>query len=209
MAKRSRAILIAMITIVLCLSLVAAGTYALYTDSVNLTTHLKAGNMDITLVRTNLTTKTLSGDTGYLVEEEYADDVDFSGATDRNVFEITESTLVAPGCSFDAELTLSNRSDVAFVWWLEIKYDDSENLALADQLKVTVTTAGTPSEAALSEGLTIGSETAPTGTLAKGGSAVFNVKVEFIDDNGINNDAQSQQVDFDLIVHAVQATEAA
>lgn len=209
MVKRRRAILIAMITIVLCLSLIAAGTYALYSDSVNLTTHLKSGSMDITLVRTNLKTKTLNNDTGYLVVEEYPGDVDFSAATNRNVFEVTDETLVAPGCSFDAEMTLSNRSDVAFIWWLEIKYDDTDNLALADQLKVTVTAAGTPSEALLSAGLTIGSETMPVGTLAKGGSSVFNVKVEFIDNDAVNNDAQGQQVDFDLIVHAVQATEAA
>ena len=207
MVKRSRAVLIALLTIALCFSLIAAGTYALYTDSVNLTTHLVSGSMDITLKRTNLTTKTLS-DAGYLATNEYPADVDFSNTTDRNVFEVTDETLIAPGCSFDAEMTLSNASDVAFVWWIEIRYDDSENLALADQLKVTVTAAGTPSEALLSAGLTIGSETMPVGTLAKGGSSVFNVKVEFIDNDAVNNDAQGQQVDFDLIVHAVQATEA-
>ena len=207
MVKRSRAVLIALLTIALCFSLIAAGTYALYTDSVNLTTHLVSGSMDITLKRTNLTTKTLS-DAGYLATNEYPADVDFSNTTDRNVFEITNNTLIAPGCSFDAEMTLSNASDVAFIWWIEIRYDDSENLALADQLKVTVTAAGTPSEAFLSAGLTIGSENAPVGTLAKSGSSVFNVKVEFINDNSVNNSAQGQQVDFDLIVHAVQATEA-
>ena len=75
-------------------------------------------------------------------------------------------------------------------------------------MKVTVTAAGTPREVFLSAGLTIGSENAPVGTLAKSGSSVFNLKVEFINDNSVNNSAQGQQVDFDLIVHAVQATEA-
>lgn len=208
MAKKRRAILVAFLTIALCLLIAAVGTYALFTDSVRLTTHLKAGELDITLIRTNLSTKTLDNDTGFLVANENPEDVDFSTPSTRNVFDITTDTLIVPCCSYDAEMKISNNSDVAFSWWIEVLYDDVDDIALADQLKVTVTYGNTANWSYLSSGLLIGSQTNPIGTLAKTGSASFNVKIEFVDDNAINNAAQDQYVNFDIVVHAVQATHA-
>ena len=42
-------------------------------------------------------------------------------------------------------------------------------------------------------------------TLAKGDSESFTVTVEFVDDDKVNNAAQSQALNFDIVVHAVQS----
>ena len=51
MTKRKRSVLLSILTLVLCLSVVAAGTYALFTDDVTFEEHLNAGSLDITLIR--------------------------------------------------------------------------------------------------------------------------------------------------------------
>ena len=209
MTKRS--VLLSVLTIMLSFALIAGGTYALFSDKVSLTNHLQAGTLDITLERTNLVSLSLDQQTGFLVGRENPNDEDFSNAdSSKNVFDFTDKTLIVPGCWYTAEMRISNNSDVAFGYWLEIVFDDKEDLAIADQLKVTVTTVGGKTEAMLSEsnGL-IGSEAAPIGILAKTGSQLFTVRVEFRDlDDEVNNSAKSQAVKFDVIVHAVQATTA-
>lgn len=210
MTKKKRSVLLSVLTLVMCLALVAGGTYALFSDGVTLKNHLKAGTLDITLTRTNLVTKSLHDKTGFLVGTENPKDIDFSNPTDRNVFDITDDTLIVPGCWYSAEMQIANNSDVAFCYWLEIVFDDTANLALADQLNVKVTTAEGVTEAKLSEsaGL-IGSESDPIGILAKTGSQLFAIRVEFLElENSVNNAAKSQALDFDVIVHAVQAIEA-
>ena len=114
MTTKRRSIILSAMTLMLCIALVAGGTYALFTDSVKLTNHLQAGTLDITLVRTNLKTKSLNQTTGFLVETENADDVDFSKANGDNVFDMTEGTLVVPACWYEAEMQITNNSDVAF-----------------------------------------------------------------------------------------------
>ena len=218
MTKKNRSVLMSVMTLVLCLALAASGTYALFSDRVVLTNHLEAGTLDITLTRTNLVTKSLNAETGFLVGTEKSKDIDFSkpadpndpNAENKNVFDITEETLIVPGCMYSAEMQIANNSDVAFGYWLEIVFDDAEHLALADQLNVTVTTAIGTTEANLSESAGfIGAETAPVGILAKTGSELFTISVEFLDLAGrVNNAAKNQSVEFDVIVHAVQITTA-
>ena len=208
MTKQKRSILLSVLMLALSLALVASGTYALFSDQVTLTNHLEAGTLDITLVRTSLTTRSLNNETGFLVGTEKSEDVDFSAPSDKNVFDMTDDTLVVPGCWYSAEMQIANNSDVAFGYWLEIVFDDEEDLALADQIEVTITTVDGTTKAKLSEsaGL-IGAENAPIGILAKTGSQLFTVRVEFSDlDHSVNNTAKSQSVNFDLIVHAVQIT---
>ena len=209
---KKRSVLLSALTLMLCLALVASGTYALFSDQVTLKNHLQAGTLDITLIRTNLTTLSLDNTTGFLVETENAEDVDFSAPTTRNVFDITDETLIVPGCVYNAEMQIQNNSDVAFGYWLEIVFDDTVDLTLAEQLKVTVTTVdGNKSiSGKLSEnaGL-IGEEADPIGILAKTGSALFTVSVEFCDlDHSVNNNAKLTSFEFDIIVHAVQITTA-
>lgn len=218
MTKKKRSVLLAVLTLMLCLALIAGGTYALFTDQVDLKTHLQAGTLDITLMRTNLKTTSLNPDTGFLVETENPKDIDFSkpadpndpNAENKNVFDFVDGMLIVPGCSYTAEMQITNNTDVAFGYWLEIVFADDADLTLAEQLKITVTTAdGTTSgKLSASKGL-IGKESEPIQVLAKTGSALFTVSVEFCDlDHSVNNNAKLTSFEFDLIVHAVQITTA-
>jgi len=209
-SKKKRTVLLASITLLLCVSLFAAGTYALFTDTVTLTNHLQAGTLDITLKRTNLTSKTVNPETGFLVSREFPDDVDFSKANDKNVFEIKSDELIVPGCEWNAEMQISNATDVAFGYWIEIDFLEGSDL-LAKQLKVAVLPQGASeaSESWVFDNSMVGSETAPVSVLAKGASQLFTVKVVFVDDRtaGVdfnNNETMGGKVKFDLIVHAVQ-----
>ena len=208
MTKKRNVVLIALMTIAMCSIMLMVGTYALFTDEVRLTTHLNSGTTEITLERTKLVATTLDNTTGYLTTNVNNDTVDFSAPSNENVFGISGNDLIVPCCSFDATMKISNGSDTAFSWWLAIEYDNSATVALADQLKVTVTIDGVATTSSLSQGLALGSETQPKGTLAKSAAATFNVKVEFIDNTAINNAAQDQNLNFDLVVYAIQATQA-
>ncbi len=210
MATKKRSLLLSVLTLVLCLALFATGTYALFSDEVTLANHLQAGTLDITLVRTSLTSSTLDENTGFLVSKENPEDVDFSGETKRNLFDIVkDKTLIVPGSWYSAEMQITNNSDVAFSYWIEIVFDDKDNLALADQLIVTVTTKDGETSGKLSEIVElISNDKAPLGTLAKTGSALFTVKVAFDNLKEGNNAAKGQSLGFDVVVHAVQETTA-
>ena len=78
-------------------------------------------------------------------------------------------------------------------------------------MKVVVTTydengAKVEEDEYLANSLSVGSETSYVGQLAVNTSAEFKVKIVF-ENLSINNDAQDDEVSFDLIVHAVQVLE--
>ena len=211
MTKRKRSVLLAVMTLVLCLAMLAGGTYALFSDQVTLKNHLQAGTLDITLMRTNLKTRSLNNQTGFLVLTEDPEDVNFSEPQDRSVFDIVKNeTLVVPGCWYEAEMQITNNTDVAFGYWFEIVFDDTVDLTLAEQLKITVTTVDGETSGMLSKSAgQIGKEDAPVGILAKTGSQLFTIKLEFCDlDHSVNNNAKGASFDFDVVVHAVQITTA-
>lgn len=231
---KRRSLVMSVLMMVLSLALVASGTYALFSDQVKMTHHLQAGELDITLVRTNLTTKALDPVTGYM-KSSNKDDVpekDFSNPNGENVFGITDKTLIVPLSSYAATMKITNNSDVAFGYWIEIKLNfEGENaltdqelaaLKLDEQLKVYINDVA--QAVTLDQGLKVGSEGNPIGKLAKAPTfdadnnpshnlkyfETFVVGVFFEDlDDEINNLAQGQSLHFDLIVHAVQLTEEA
>ena len=205
MIKR-RSILLSVMTLMLCLALTASGTYALFTDEVTLKTHLQAGTLDVTLIRTHLTAKALDSATGYLKDFENPDDVDFSNPTGRNVFDIAPGTLIVPCCKYTADMQIINKTDVAYAYWIEIVLDDPSDIVLANQIQVTVMTPDS-AEAKLSKGLTVGSESEPIAIMAKNDSALFTVSVEFLDLPN-NNSAKGRSLNFDLKVYTVQVTTA-
>lgn len=206
--NRKRSLLISGSVILLCISAIVGMTYALFSDTAQVTHILQAGDLDITLVRTNLVTKSLDNTTGFLTDAENDEIVDFSNSTTRNVFDFDGNTRIVPGCEYTAAMQVSNNSDVAFAYWVGIVCADAEDEqknALAEQLKVTVTT-DTENDAFLSEGLVVGSSAQPIGILAKGASGEFTIKVEFLD-LAENNAAKNQDLEFDLVVYAVQVTQ--
>ena len=203
MTKKRRSVLMSAVTFMLCLALVAGGTYALFSDQVTLTTHLQAGTMDITLERINLENSELDPITGFLAVHVDPETVDFSKPNAKNVFDIVDNDLIVPGCSYDATMRITNNTDVAFSYWIEIIDRNNADIVLGDQLAVTVKADNYKETVKVSQGMFIGNEAKPVGVLAKGQSADFNVVLEFLNLNN-NNAAMGQNLNFDIVVHAVQ-----
>ena len=210
--SRTRTLLVSSVVILLAMVVIVGVTWALFTDTQNVTNHLQAGDLSITLTRTELTKTTLNEE-GYLVElPTDTTVVDFSDPIEANVFDIGEGEKIVPGSKFVAKMDIANNSDVAFGYWIEIVCTDKESGAnLAKQLKVTVNT-GSDESAFVNDGLTVKGEDGYVGKLGIGANAAFTVTVEFLDsfveENAIesNDLAKGENLSFDLIVHAVQAT---
>ena len=211
--NRKRSLLVSGSVILLCMTVIVGMTWALFTDYAKVENHLQAGDLNVTLKRIGLTTNSIDTDTGYLKPTSSNEIVDFSEATTRNVFDVTDEARLVPGSSYTATMEISNlkaNSSVAYDYWLEIKLDtgnmtekEIEDLKLDEQLKLTVVSEAGTTEKLLSEGLTVN----PIGTLALTESETFTVTMEFVS-SATNNAAKMQKVSFDLIVHATQRTEA-
>lgn len=218
--KKKRALLISCSVIMICVCIIAGMSYALFTDSVSVKNHLKAGNLDVTLKRTNLEYSVLDSE-GVLGVTTVTEDLDLTESSSNNVFGIDSTDIyIVPGSYFDADLEINNEGNTAFTYSISIKMIGEAN-DLADQLKVTVTRPdGSSTTKMLSE--LAGGMSVETGRMTAGEAAQkFSVRVEFIDDveyNGSlspeasasdrmnNNDAQAKTAVFDLVVTAVQAT---
>lgn len=212
MKNRIKALTLLFVAITICLTLITFGTYALFSDSVTIEHHLQAGSLDAKLERTYLESKVLGAD-GYLESKTDSNLVDFTSSTTLtdNVFGLGSNELVAPGASYEATMKLSNNGTVAFAYYIAISFKDKVASELASQLKLYVTTYDEQGnevvkEAYVKDGLLVGSESAPLGELAAGASANFKVKVVF-ENLTNNNDAQNDEVNFDLSVYANQVLE--
>ena len=215
--KQKRVLLIACALVLLCMSLVVGITYGLYTQSITTSNHLQAGNLDISLIRTNLSYCVLN-EQGELAVTNVEEDFDFSQATTQNIFGLDGSGMrLAPGAWFEAEMELENDGNVAFTYDVAIRLSGDVN-AFAQQLRFTVTYAdGSVSTKLLSE-MTEEYSIAAGRMRVTDANQKFAVKVEFLDDvkenanqtdseNLMNNNqAMSQSVVFDMHVTAVQST---
>ena len=211
--NRKRALLVSASVILLCMTIIVGMTWALFTDTQKVTNHLQAGDLSITLKRTELTKTTLNAQGKLVTSAPDTTTKNFSNPTDENVFGIVEGEKIVPGTKYVAKMQVENHSDVAFGYWIEIVCTDKTNGAdLAKQLKVTVNT-GSDASASVNDGLTVGSSSNYVGELIIGASAEFTVTVEFLDRfvaaNNIDHIdlAQGENLSFDLVVHAVQATD--
>ena len=211
--NRKRALLVSASVILLCMTIIVGMTWALFTDTQKVTTHLRAGDLSITLKRTELTKTTLNAQGKLVTSAPDTTTKNFSNPTDENVFGIVDGEKIVPGTKYQASMQIENHSDVAFGYWIEIVCTDKTNGAdLAKQLKVTVNT-GSDASASVNDGLTVGSSSNYVGELIIGATAEFTVTVEFLDsfvaENNIDHNdlAQGESLSFDLVVHAVQATD--
>ena len=210
--NRKRALLVSSSVILLCMTVIVGMTWALFTDTQRVTNHLQAGDLSVTLNRTELTKTTLNTEGKLVTSAPDTNPKNFSNPTDENVFGIVEGEKIVPGTKYVAKMKIENHSDVAFGYWIEIVCADKTNGAdLAKQLKVTVNT-GSDASAFVNDGLTVKGEEGYVGELGIGDTAAFTVTVEFLDsfvaENKIesNDLAKGESLSFDLVVHAVQAT---
>ena len=210
MSKKIKSLLLASLTIMLCVAMIVGGTYALYTSKTTFVHHLQAGNMNVTLTRLSLTTTKLNDAGELITSKPNTTKTDFTNATNANVFGLADGEVIVPLSSYTAEMEVANKSNVGFVYWLEISVPqsqkDDQDLVLDDQMQVTITVdGGQPYVCKLSDGMVIGSASAPVATVLKTTTSNFTVTVEFLDDKN-NNNAMFDEVYFDLIVHAQQVT---
>jgi predicted ribosomally synthesized peptide with SipW-like signal peptide len=213
-ANRKRALIVSGAIVLLALTVLIGATFALFTDTQRVTNHLRAGDLEITLKRTELTKTTLNASGKLVTSAPDKNVLNFSNPTDENMFGLAEGEKIVPGTKYVAKMRIENHSDVAFGYWIEIVCTDKKGGGdLAKQLKVTVQTDST-SSAFVGDGLIVkGSDGGYVGELLVGSYEEFTVTVEFLDsfvaDNNIaNNDlAQGESLAFDLVVHAVQATD--
>lgn len=212
--NRKRALIVSGAIILLCMTIIAGTTWALFTDTQTVSNHLQAGDLKITLARTELTKRTLNSVGKLVTSAPDTTRLDFSNPTDENVFGIVDDEKIVPGTKYVAKMEISNESDVAFGYWIEIKCTDATaGEHLAKQLKVTVNT-GTDATAFVNDGLIVkGANDGYVGELLIGESAEFTVTVEFLDSFVVENNieandlAQGENLSFDLVIHAVQATD--
>lgn len=205
--SKVRTLLVACVMIMLCAAMIVGGTYALWSDNVTVENHLASGTLQVKLERISLTKTYLDDETGYLVtagpDTTIVDFTDTNTADD-NVFGI-EDEKVVPCSEYEAKLRLTNNGDVAFTYDVIIKLNSASN-ALAEQLKVYI---DGEDKGTLDQYAVDGKAIISTHTMAKNDAAKeFTVKIQFINDDDINNDAQDKEVKFDLLVNAVQKTSA-
>ena len=223
--NRKRAILTSCSIILLCTAILVGITYALFNEKMSFDNHLRAGSLDITLTRTNLKYCTLD-EKGYLKKVEIEQDEDFTATNseDKNIFNIDDSTLIAPGSYFESTMKLVNNGNVAFTYYVSLAFLDKESGAnIANQMLITLTDA---------EGNLILEKPMLLSDFPKNGvefsllegemeadevSGEFIINVKFLDDSdpedkiylkqdALNNDAMAEVAKFDLYVVAVQKT---
>lgn len=202
MTNKKRILITSFSVIILCLCILVGVSYSLFTDSETVTNHLKSGDLDITLERTNLEYVTLN-EQGYLEVKDNNTLVDFTNDTEENVFGLDNEELMAPGSYYVATLKLSNNGTVAFDYSLEIVLSEAAN-DFANQLKVYVdgdTVGKTLGEIAEDNKYIINSAAA----VEKNSYKEITVKVVFEHDAN-NNKAQDKSFSFDLVVSATQST---
>lgn len=213
MSKRMRTVLLSMSIICLGLVLIVGATFALFSDLFTVNNHLKAGKLEVGLERIGYTTCTL-GEDGTLTESEDTTEVDL--VEDSGV--LFQMDTIVPGCWYEAELRVSNNGDVAFGYGVRVLWNETDasekQLALADQILITVTQGDKQEQFMLNEAVDVDFDEP---VLAESEadddtSQTFTVKAEFIDDTGYddidNDEAQdAEKFEFDLQVYATQITQ--
>lgn len=211
--KTKRALLLSGATILLCFTIIIGMAFALFSDTDSVYNHLQAGDLSITLKRVKLEKTDLRG--GSLSTTVNDSVVNFTDSTtaDRNVFDILATDKLVPGCKYVATMQVENYSDATFGYWIAVKCsDETKDTSLAKQLWVTVESGDTKAENFVGNSLTVDGEgRGYIGYVAIGEAASFTVTVEFLDSDNSkyeidpNDLAQSESLEFDLVVYAVQA----
>ncbi len=212
--KKGRTLLSASVLMMLAAGVLVGGTYALFTDTAKITNHLQAGNLNISLLRTKLTKKTLD-DLGYLKEETDTTIVDFSGVNETNMFGLSEDEVIVPTSSFTADLKLINGkvsadystitpSSVAFKYNVKIVVDSSSDADLISQLNVVVKQGDTEVKNQTLD--SFDNNVVLEGVMDKEDEfTTFSVQLNFVNlEPSENNKAQDKEATFDLVIEAVQ-----
>ena len=197
-------VLLCCATIMMCITLMVLTIYSSYTDETELVSHLNAKNLEITLVRTNLSSLVYGND-GVMRENVNSTKVDFTKANNKNIFDLTKSTQIVPGTKYKATMCLENKGSVVIGYYVEILLDENKSDdVLCKQIQVTITADNGKKVSKKLSDLKLGSENDLISSVDIGGSSTFDVEISFIDDDNVNNNAMEKKVDFDMVVYAIQ-----
>lgn len=214
---KKKTLISSILTIVLCFSLIAGSTFALFTDETNFNIAVTAGNVDVEAYATIAGVYSAKGvaegetaKTGFLIDEnnkhyfhdKQADNETFSNGgtavlTGVNKKDLTISRLT-PGDRVDLKINVTNKSNVAIVYRyiITIKSDNG----LADGMVLTV-------DGEAYEGFESYTSAWYPVVAAKGGNpdaiAAKDLTVELPVYAG--NEFQNKSVDYTVSVEAVQA----
>lgn len=199
-SKKGRILLASIVGFVLFGGLAIGATYALFSDSATVNSHIQAGTLQVGFKRTALV-GTKIDETGSVVDFTNNDVIDLKESED----DIFAFESAVPTLYQEATLEVENLGTLAFNY--SIKFDENviSNYGLEDQLYVTVT----HEDKVITEGklgdLLAQDELTPIDTLAAGSKDTFNVKVEFLD-HELNNNVKADELTFDFTLYCEQIT---
>ena len=206
MKRKIKMLFTMLLTVCLAAALLVTGTYALFTDTATVGTHLQAGKLEVTLIRDSYV-KYAPNAQGLYETVTYNDDEDFTETSleEKDLFDFTATKLV-PGAHFTANMKITNNSDVAFGYYIEIVPATGNDPDFINQVKIEAITPLKTVGGLISNSYEIGSETNFIGEVLIGETQEFSIKVTFenILTDGENNKAMSEKANFDIVVYAVQ-----
>lgn len=215
--SKTKAIVLSAVVTLLCVGLLVAATFALFTDTATTNVHLRAGTLDATLARTNLSGWQLDED-GQFVEFTEEEDVDLTNPTTTPVFRMEN---VAPTMYQVAEFTVGNNGSVAFDYSVSIDTvaaEGSASEALRDRLQITVTPSvtaeGISAKTFMLKDYAEQGQNIPLGTLIAdtveetNPTSTFTIRVKFTagEPGEESSVFAGAEVTFNIVVDAVQVT---
>lgn len=209
MLRKTKILLFSCAAILLCICVVVAIMYSLFTDSVDVKYHINSSNLDAVLERTYLSYR-VPDSNGFLAEYINHDIVDFSHSTqdEANIFGLGQDVAIVPGSYYESSMRVLNKGSVSFAYGVNLDLNkETSSSSLAEQLLLTVSK---PDGTKLVDRKPL-SEIDTDSPLLTGRSFPDSAPQEFIvrvdfDASENNNSAQDQNVYFDLSIDAVQDT---
>ncbi len=228
MGKITRTLLLSVLTVCVCTALVVGGTFALFTDTVEVNNHLVAGKLEVGMTRTAFSKNVLN--TSGLMEV-VKDDGDVDLVKDSHVlFDVTEAV---PTSWYQADINIANQGSTAYdynvrIIWANQATATDKDKAFASQVEITIISdkisdddatgkfAFTDEDGEIIKEVNCVSfrldkcndeeNIVSLGYMLKGASAeTFTVRAEFVDSDS-NNSAMEADLRFDVQVHATQKT---
>ena len=124
MKKSSLSVVVLCLGVALtCASLVAAGTYALFSDTVTVNNHLQAGTLKATLIRTAHSYSIL--DEEGMLKETKVESENVKSEDMSNAFDLPSDALIVPTSKLSASFKIQNNDSVAFNYSVSLILTDN------------------------------------------------------------------------------------
>lgn len=189
-------LLAAIIAVMLSISAIVGGTFALFTGSASISDNvLQAGSLGVKLERISLKSTALQAD-GTLIEGADIEDkpaVDFTN-TNKNVFGLTDTDVIVPCSEYVATMRITNTGTVAFDFVASLQMtDDDANVKLSEQVTLVL--------------LDMNGNELQNGTVYAGTNNTLTFKVKLVfNDLSTNNSVMNASAKVNLKIECTQKT---